>query len=251
VSVSPRIDVPFEPTPHPIVEAMLRLAEVGPGDLLIDLGSGDGRIAIAAAKAYGARAVGVDLDPRRVAEARERARRHGVAGRVRFLHGDLFEADLGKATAVSLFLSAEANLRLRPRLLDLAPGTRIVSNEHDMERWRPDSTQVFPAGGSSGNSNLGDWRLYAWTVPAKVEGAWRLKVDGREADVRLVQRYQRFDGLAYMGGRRLPVRNGCLAGAEIGLDLLPAGDSGWRRLRGHVGPEGDIRGEGWIGRRVR
>src|SRR5262245_29926663 len=130
VSASPRIDVPFEPTPHPVVDAMLRLAKVGPGDLLIDLGSGDGRIAIAAAKAYGAEAVGIDRDPRRVAEARERARRHGVAGRVKFLRGDLFEADLGRATAVSLFLSADANLRLRPRLLGLAPGTRIVSNEH-------------------------------------------------------------------------------------------------------------------------
>jgi SAM-dependent methyltransferase len=245
VSASPRIDVPFEPTPHPVVDAMLRLAKVGPGDLLIDLGSGDGRIAIAAAKAYGAEAVGIDRDPRRVAEARERARRHGVAGRVKFLRGDLLEADLGRATAVSLFLSADANLRLRPRLLGLAPGTRIVSNEHDMDDWRPDSTQALPAGPSPD-----DWRLFAWTVPAKVEGAWRLKVGGREADVRLVQRYQRFDGLAYMEGRRIPVRNGRLDGAGIGLDLLAAGDSGWRRLRGLVTPEGDIRGEGWDGRRL-
>jgi hypothetical protein len=87
-------------------------------------------------------------------------------------------------------------------------------------------------------------------VPAKVEGAWRLKVGGREADVRLVQRYQQFDGLAYMEGQRLPVRNGRLDGAGIGLDLLPAGDSGWRRLRGLVTPKGDIRGEGWDGRRL-
>jgi SAM-dependent methyltransferase len=245
VSASPRIDVPFEPTPHPVVDAMLRLARVGPGDLLIDLGSGDGRIAIAAAKAYGAEAVGVDLDPRRIAEARERVRRHGVAGRVKFLHGDLFEADLGKATAVSLFLSADANLRLRPRLLGLAPGTRIVSNEHDMDDWRADSTQVFRAGASQG-----DYRLFSWVVPAQVEGAWRLKVGGREAEVRLVQRYQRFAGLAYMEGRRIRVRNGRLDGAGIGLDLLPAGDSSWRRLRGLVAPEGDIRGEGWEGRRL-
>jgi SAM-dependent methyltransferase len=246
VSVSTRVDVPFEPTPHPIVDAMLRLAKVGPGDLLIDLGSGDGRIAIAAAKAYGSKALGVDLDPQRIAEARESARRHGVAGSVRFLHGDLFKADLGKATAVSLFLSAEANRRLRPRLLDLAPGTRVVSLEHDMDGWRPDSAQVFPAGGS-----LGDYRLFSWVVPAKVEGAWRLKVGGREADVRVIQRYQRFDGLAYMDGRRIPIRNGRLDGAGIGLDLLPAGDSSWRHLRGRVTPEGEMRGEGWEGRRVR
>jgi SAM-dependent methyltransferase len=242
--VSTRVDVPFEPTPHPIVDAMLRLAKVGPGDLLIDLGSGDGRIPIAAARTYGAKAVGVDLDPQRVGEARESARRHGVAGSVRFVQGDLFKADIGKATVISLFLSSDVNRKLRPRLLNLAPATRIVSNEHDMGGWRPDNAQTFPAGGS-----MGEYRLLSWVVPAKVDGAWRVRAGGREADVRLVQRYQRFDGLAYFEGRRHPIRNGRLNGAEIGLDL-PVGDGTWRRLRGHVTPDGDIGGEGWDGRRL-
>jgi hypothetical protein len=242
--VSTRVDVPFEPTPHPVVDAMLRLAEVGPGDFLIDLGSGDGRIPIAAARTYGAEALGVDLDPRRIGEARDSARRHGVAGKVRFVQGDLFKADIGQATVISLFLSSDANRKLRPRLLALAPGTRIVSNEHDMGGWRPDSTQIFPAGGS-----LGEYRLLSWVVPAKVEGAWRLKVDGREADVRFAQRYQRFDGLAYMEGRRHPIRNGRLNGAEVSLDL-PVGNGSWRRLRGRVTPDGEIRGEGWDARRL-
>ena len=245
VSESTRVDVPFEPTPHPIVDAMLRLAKVGPGDLLIDLGSGDGRIPIAAARTYGAKALGVDLDPQRIVEARESARRHGVAGSIRFVQGDLLKADIGKATVISLFLSSDANRKLRPRLLDLAPGTRIVSNEHDMGGWRPDSTQMFPAGGS-----LGEYRLFSWVVPAKVDGAWRLKIGGREADVRFVQRYQRFDGLAYIEGRRHPTRNGRLNGPEISLDLPLGGGSSWRRLLGHVLPTGEIRGEGWDGKRL-
>ena len=237
---SPRVDVPFEPTPHAVVDAMLRLAKVGPDDVVIDLGSGDGRIPIAAARAYGATAMGVDLDPGLIRQARETAERRGVAGKVSFVEGDLFGVDIGKATVVTLFLSPEANRRLRPRLLDLAPGTRIVSHEHDMGRWQPDRT-------AAGRS-LGGHRLLAWVVPAKVDGAWRLRVGEREVDVRLRQSYQQLDGSAVIDGREHPIRNGRLAGAEVSLDL-PLGSGSWHPLRGQVTPTGELRGDGWDARR--
>lgn len=131
-------DVTYEPTPLPVVRKMLRLAQVGPEDRVYDLGSGDGRIPILAASEFGARAVGIDIDPQRIREAEENARTAGVSDRVRFRNEDLFEADIRDATVVTLFLSREVNLRLRPRLLrQLAPGTRVVSYWHDLGTWRP------------------------------------------------------------------------------------------------------------------
>ena len=131
-------DVRYVPTPQRVVRKMLRLAGVGPTDLVYDLGSGDGRIPITAAREFGARGVGIDIDPRRIREAEANARAAGVTDRVRFRNEDLFEADFRDATVVTLFLSADVNRRLRPRLLrELAPGTRVVSYWHDMGDWRP------------------------------------------------------------------------------------------------------------------
>ena len=128
----------YEPTPLPVVRRMLRLAGVGPTDLVYDLGSGDGRIPITAAKEFGARGVGIDIDPQRIREAESNARAAGVTDRVRFRNEDLFEADFRDATVVTLFLSPETNLRLRQRLLrELAPGSRVVSYWHDMGDWTP------------------------------------------------------------------------------------------------------------------
>ena len=132
-------DVIFVPTPQEVVEDMLRLAEVTKGDVLYDLGSGDGRIPITAAKTYGVRAVGIDIDPERIAEARENARKAGVARLVDFRLEDLFRSDFRDATVVTLYLLPELNVKLRPRLLaELKPGTRIVSHQFDMGDWRPD-----------------------------------------------------------------------------------------------------------------
>ena len=128
--------VRYEPSPMPVVEAMTELAAVRPGDVVYDLGCGDGRIVIAAAK-RGARAVCVDIDPVRIADARENARTAGVAERIEFRTEDLFGVDLGDATVVMLFLSGDFNRRLRPRLQALTPGTRIVSHWHDMGDWQP------------------------------------------------------------------------------------------------------------------
>src|SRR5688572_2599497 len=132
-------DVRYEPTPQRVVRQMLRLAEVGPGDVVYDLGSGDGRIPITAAREFGARGVGIEIDPELVRRSEANARAAGVADRVAFLHADLFEADFSDATVVTLFLYPDVNLRLRPRLLaELKPGTRVVSYWHDMGDWRPE-----------------------------------------------------------------------------------------------------------------
>ncbi len=150
-------DVPFEPTPPAIVDAMLDLAGVKPGDVVYDLGCGDGRIVVRAAE-RGARGVGIDIDPERIRESRARAKAAGVEGRVEFREGDLFEADASPATVVTLFLYPEVNLRLRPRLLArLRPGTRVVSYMHDMGDWRPDRTVAVPGGRN----------VYLWIVPER------------------------------------------------------------------------------------
>lgn len=134
-------DVIYVPTPQDVVEDMLRLADVRQGDVLYDLGSGDGRIAVTAAQKYGVRAVGIDIDPERVAEANRNARRGGVSRLVSFREQDLFKADFGEATVVTLYLLPDLNLKLRPRLFaQLKPGTRVVSHQFDMGDWKPDKT---------------------------------------------------------------------------------------------------------------
>jgi SAM-dependent methyltransferase len=150
-----KLDVIYEPSPPEVVRTMIQLAQVGPADVVYDLGCGDGRVVIEAAK-LGARGVGVDLDPQRVREARANARAAGVEERVEIREGDLFETDVSPATVVMLFLQPELNLRLRPRLLaQLRPGARIVSHWHDMGDWKPDRT--VPVAGRN---------VYLWTVPA-------------------------------------------------------------------------------------
>lgn len=148
-------DVAYVPTPPEVVRAMLELANVGKDDIVYDLGSGDGRIVIAAARDYGARGVGIDVNPRRIREAQENARKNGVSDRVKFIQGDMFVEDISEATVVTLYLLRELNLRLRPKLLsELAPGTRIVSQTFTMGDWKPDKTlQVHGK------------QVYYWLIP--------------------------------------------------------------------------------------
>jgi len=154
-------DVPYQPSTMDVVEVMLSLGRVGAADVVYDLGCGDGRIVIAAVRERGARGVCVDIDPQRIAEARENARRAGVAERIRFLTQDLFQTDIRDATAVMLFLWPEVNLALRPKLLrELKPGTRVVSHWHDMGDWRPQQTvRVLSAGRER--------PVYLWTIPPR------------------------------------------------------------------------------------
>lgn len=138
----PQLDVAYVPTPQDVVTQMLKLAQVGPNDVVYDLGAGDGRIVITAAQEFGARAVGIDLDPTRIAEANANAQRAGVSDRVQFIEQDLFTADISEATVVTLFLRPSLNLRLRPKLWrELKPGTRIVAHLYDMGDWKPDKVE--------------------------------------------------------------------------------------------------------------
>ena len=153
-----QINPPYVRTPANVVSAMLKLASVKASDVVYDLGCGDGRIVIAAAKEYGARGVGIDIDPERVQEARDLARKAGVEALVKFEVNDLFAADFHNATVVMLYLLPDVNLRLRPKLLkDLQPGTRIVSHDFHMGDWKPDKHQMVDASS----------HIYLWTVPAK------------------------------------------------------------------------------------
>ncbi|HZM33850.1 MAG TPA: class I SAM-dependent methyltransferase [Burkholderiales bacterium] len=157
VAQEQRPDVIFVPTPHEVVDEMLKLANVKKGDVLYDLGSGDGRIPVTAAKRFGIRAVGIDIDPQRIKEASENARKHGVSQLVSFRQEDLFKTDFREATVVTLYLLPELNVRLRPRLLaELRPGTRIVSHQFDMGDWKPQ--KQLEVNGRS---------VYLWTVPKR------------------------------------------------------------------------------------
>jgi SAM-dependent methyltransferase len=153
---SPKLDVPYVPTSPEVVDAMLKLANVKKGDVVYDLGCGDGRIVVAAARDYGATGVGVDIDPQRIREANENARAAGVTGKVKFIQGDLFKTDFSKATVVTMYLFPEVNLKLRPKILAMKPGTRIVSHAFDMGDWEPEQT-----------IRVGSSTIYLWTVPAK------------------------------------------------------------------------------------
>lgn len=156
-----QLDVPYVPTHERVVAEMLKVANVGKNDVLYDLGCGDGRIPITAAKRFGTRGVGVDIDPQRVTEARESAIKEGVADRVKFLQQDLFDTDIKDATVVTLYLLPDVNLKLRPKLLsDLKPGTRIVSHNYDMGDWQPQKTITIKLPD-------GDHMVYFWVVPPR------------------------------------------------------------------------------------
>jgi SAM-dependent methyltransferase len=164
-----KLDVPYVPTTEEAVKAMLKLADVNKSDIVYDLGCGDGRIVIAAAKEYGAHGVGIDINPERIQEAEGNAKKAGVEKLVRFEENDLFDADIHEATVVTLFLLNSVNLKLRPKLLkDLQPGTRIVSNTFDMGDWKPD--KEFRLGDDSDGDDFGlSHKFYLWIVPERKE----------------------------------------------------------------------------------
>lgn len=215
-------DVPYVPTPQETVDEMLRLAGVDSDDLVYDLGSGDGRIVITAAKEHGARGVGIDIDPQRIADANENAERAKVTDRVRFIRGDLFDADLSQADAVTLYLLPSVNLRLRPKLLEeLRPGTPVVSHDFDMGDWEPDD-----------KVEVGHDDLFLWIIPAKVDGMWQWNgPDGRPLTAKFEQEFQKFSGTAREGPRALVIRNGRIRGDEISFDLAD-GSGGDARVVG-------------------
>jgi SAM-dependent methyltransferase len=211
--------VPYVQTPMEIVERMLRQAEVKKGDYLIDLGSGDGRIVIEAAK-RGASGLGVDLDPNLVQHASENAQRAGVADRARFIQKDIFETDLSDASVVAFYLLPEFNAKLLPKLLKLRPGTRIVSHDGGIADWPPDESLEMRAPekpvGVGGVS-----RVDLWIVPAHAAGTWRgeLPLHGGAWSFRIAQKYQVLEIDAEAQGRDLLVRNSRLRGEELKIIL--------------------------------
>lgn len=187
----PALDVPYVPTPPEVVQAMLAAARVNSTDILYDLGCGDGRIVVAAAKERRVkRAVGIDLDPQRIRESNENARQAGVSEQVTFHQKDLFDMDFREATVISMYLLPSVNLKLRPRLLrELAPGTRIVSHDFDMGEWEPDRTIA-----------VGTHTVYFWIVPANMSGTWKWSLadgsDSHQYELRLRQKYQGVENAA-------------------------------------------------------
>ncbi len=204
-----KLDVPYVQTPQAVVDRMLALAKVTAEDFVIDLGSGDGRIPITAASRYGARGLGVDIDPRRIAEATANARKAGVEDRVTFRQQDLFQTSLGEATVLTMYLLQSINLKLRPRILkELRPGSRVVSHAFHMGNWAPDQHEV-----------VDENDVYLWIVPANVDGRWTLKYGEQTIDLVIRQKYQKLTGSALINGRKRPLENLSLRGAEISFAL--------------------------------
>ena len=210
-SYEPRVgqagkDVVWVPTPDELVEKMLNLAKVTPADYLMDLGSGDGRTVIAAAK-RGLRAHGIEYNADMVELAKRKAAAEGVADRATFAKADLFESDFSQASVITMFLLPQINLKLRPKILDLKPGTRIVSNSFTMGEWEADDTATV-------NDDCTGWcTALLWVVPAKVDGSWKL-ADG---EIVLKQSYQIVTGTLRRGERTVPITSGRLRGDEIYL----------------------------------
>jgi hypothetical protein len=214
--------VPYVPTPQEVVERMLEIATVGPQDYLIDLGSGDGRIVVTAAKKFGARGFGVDLNPVRIKESLENATKAGVSDRVAFQQRDLFQTDLSDATVITMYLLPRVNLDLRPKLLELKPGTRLVSHDFSMDDWKPDAYVDMAVkekyGSAPGNSSI-----YFWIVPARVSGAWQwqLTVGGKPQayELTLDQKFQAISGTVRVGGRSVKLENAKLSGDQISFSF--------------------------------
>ncbi len=213
--------VPYVPTPREVVDRMLQMAKVTANDYLIDLGSGDGRIVVTAASKLGTRGFGVDINPVRVTEALENAQKAGVTDKVAFYQRDLFQTDLSQATVITMYLLPRVNMELRPKLLDLKPGTRIVSHDFSMDDWKPDASVRLDVKEKYGNAG-GQSDVFLWVVPAKVAGNWRWELPGGGKDAKplvyevvLSQTFQAVSGSATIGGRMAALQNIRLTGGEM------------------------------------
>jgi hypothetical protein len=227
----PGKDVIWLPSPDALVERMLDMAQVTPTDVVMDLGSGDGRVVIAAAM-RGARAIGVEYDPDLVELSTRNAAAQGVGGKATFIRADLFETDLSTASVIILFLRFDLNLKLRPKLLNLRPGTRVVSNTFSMDDWEPD--EVWP-----GDRTCANCSAFMWIIPARVQGTWQLA----GGEMKLAQTLQTFTGTLRTGTASLSIDNGRLRG-----DLI-AFTAGGVRYSGRV-REGAIDGTATTGQNV-
>lgn len=233
-------DVIWVPTPDELVAEMLKVAKVTDKDYVVDLGSGDGKIAIAAARDFGARAKGIEYNPDMVKLSNRRAYEAGVQAKVSFIEGDIFKEDFTSATVVTMYLLPSLNLKLRPQLLEMKPGTRLVSHAFTMGSWEPD--QTVEADGRQG---------YLWIVPANVQGTWSLDGSpfGANARLELTQTFQTVAGELVAGGKRAPIAKGRLDGARLTFDA-PDASGRTRSVTVNVA-DGAFTGEGGVtGRRL-
>lgn len=205
-----KLDVAYVPTPDFVVEKMLDMAQVGSGDYVIDLGCGDGRINIAAAK-RGAFGHGVDLDPVRIKEARENAEKYSVADKVIFIEENIYDTDFSRATVIAMYLFPSINVKLRPKFLNnLDPGTRIVSHDFAMDEWKPDKRF----------GRMEEHAVLLWIVPAHVEGNWSWQTNGVGFKMVLKQTFQEIEPEILVDGVKLDVKNGLLSGKRISFAAI-------------------------------
>lgn len=219
-------DVIWVPTPDEVVDRMLRMAQVTANDYVIDLGAGDGKIAIAAAKSFGARSLGIEYNPEMAKHAQDNVEKAGVTGRARIVQGDIFITDFTQATVITMYLLPALNLKLRPQILAMRPGTRVVSHSFTMDDWEADET-----------SSMDGRRAYFWLVPANVMGNWMLEVTGGGAsekmELTLEQRYQKIEGNLALGAIQGGLRDARLRGFNIAFSYVD--NKGVRRdLAGRV-----------------
>jgi hypothetical protein len=206
-------DVIWVPSPDDVVDRMLTMAQVTPNDFVIDLGAGDGKIAIAAAKKFGARAEGIEYNPDMVKLGNDNAQKAGVAGsgqgKALIRHGDIFATDFSKATVVTMYLLPGLNMKLRPQLLSMKPGTRVTSHSFSMEDWDADEISV-----------LDGRRAYFWIIPANVQGAWAIDAGGVKSELALEQHFQKVSGTMAFGALQAGLREPHLRGSAISFSYV-------------------------------
>lgn len=208
----PGKDVIWVPTPDDVVDRMLHMAQVSANDLVYDLGAGDGKIVIAAAKKFGARAVGIEYNPDMAKYAQAQVEKAGVAGRAKIVQGDIFATDFSQATVVTMYLLPALNLKLRPQILAMRPGTRVVSHSFTMDDWEPDEA-----------SSMDGRRAYFWVVPANVQGRWALEAGSERLDVAFEQKFQKIEGTVALGPKlEAGLREPRLRGFHISFALVDA-----------------------------